>query len=138
NTDAVNGIRIYFDAILTPCGPRTTCNSLFFDIDMSVTQTAPTCYSYGDTLTILVNTMDNGPSSDTATGVIVTDTIPTGWTFVSASATAGTYSSSTGKWTLPHLANGDSETLTLKVIAKSTTTKIMSATVDGDAYDQVY
>jgi len=136
-TDYSNGIRVYFNAVLTPCGPRTSCQSLFFDIDMSVIQTAPTCYSYGDTVTITVKTKDNGPSTDPATGVVVTDTIPSAWTFVSYSATIGTYNNSTGKWALPTMNYGDSGVLTLKVVAKSYTTKMMSATVYAPTYDQV-
>lgn len=136
-TNYTNGLRIYFDAMLTPCGPRTSCNSLFFDIDMSVTQTSPTCYGYGDTLTFTVKAKDNGPSSDTETTATVTDTIPTGWTFLSYSATKGTYNSGSGKWSIPDMTYGDSETLTLKVIAKAYTNKTMSAVVIGSAYDQV-
>ena len=50
----------------------------------------------GDTITFTVTLTNNGP--DAATGVQVTDLLPAGLTFVSATPSQGTYDSATGVW----------------------------------------
>src|SRR5262249_10754501 len=58
----------------------------------------------GDTITFTVTLSNKGP--DAATGVAVTDLLPGGLTFVSATPGQGVYSGSTGLWTVGTLANG--------------------------------
>jgi uncharacterized repeat protein (TIGR01451 family) len=135
-TDFTNGERMYFNAVLTPCGTRSFCRSLFFDIDMSVTQTVSATKCYGDTITLSLKVKHNGPSTNSATGVVVTDTIPAGLTYISYTSTAGTYNSSTGKWTLSSMSFNDSETLTIKVLGLTTTSKKLTASVKGSQYDR--
>ena len=65
----------------------------------------------GDTVTFTVTASNNG--ANTSTSVQVTDALPGGLTFVSASTTQGTYSSGTGIWDVGTLANGVTETLTI-------------------------
>ena len=55
---------------------------------------------------------DNGP--DDATGVRVTDALPAGVTFVSASATQGSYDEATGVWTVGSLAMGETAGLQIR------------------------
>ncbi|MEM9366376.1 MAG: DUF11 domain-containing protein [Planctomycetota bacterium] len=57
---------------------------------------------------VLQNT---GP--DTATGIVISDVLPPGLAFVDASATLGSYSSATGRWTVASLPSNQSATLTL-------------------------
>ena len=52
----------------------------------------------GDTITYTVTLIDDGP--DAATGVTVTDLLPAGLTFVSATPSQGTYDPATGLWTV--------------------------------------
>ena len=52
----------------------------------------------GDTITYTVTLVNNGPSS--ATSVEVSDPLPAGLTFVSATASPGSYDSTTGLWTI--------------------------------------
>src|SRR5262249_59978362 len=52
----------------------------------------------GDTITSTITLTNNGP--DAATNVQVTDFLPAGLTFVSATPSQGTYSSTTGLWTV--------------------------------------
>ena len=56
---------------------------------------------------------------DPATNVDVTDALPAGVNFVSASATAGSYSSGTGIWDLASIANAASDTLTITATVDS-------------------
>jgi uncharacterized repeat protein (TIGR01451 family) len=63
----------------------------------------------GGTVVYMVTVTNNGTSS--ATSVAVADTLPTGLTFVSATATAGSYASP--NWTVGTLASGASATLTI-------------------------
>ena len=48
----------------------------------------------------------------TASGVVVRDVLPDGFSFVSASG-YGTYNSSTGEWTIPTIASGASRVITI-------------------------
>jgi len=135
-TDFTNGMRLYFNAVLTPCGTRNTCNNLFFDIDMGVSQVVSATRCYNDTVTLTTTVKNNGPSILASNGVVVTDTLPTGFTFISYSATKGTYSNGTGKWTLPVMYNGDSAVLTIKALALTSSTKKTTASVSATSYDQ--
>ena len=67
----------------------------------------------GQQFTYTVTATNNGP--DTATGVQVTDLIPTGLTFNSYTANLGTYNSTTGIWNIGTLLNGTNVVLHLFV-----------------------
>lgn len=86
--------------------------------DIAVTQainnTAPTV---NDTVSITVNVTNNGP--DSATGINITDLLPSGLQFVSFSTLYGTYTNSNGIWFIENLLNG--ETATLTIIARAFT-----------------
>ena len=73
--------------------------------------------SEGETVVFSVQTINNGPLG--ATGVVISDQLPLGLTFVSFDASQGSYSGGTGAWNVGNLATDLSATLTL------------SATVDG-------
>ncbi len=81
-----------------PCG----CNGgLNADLSMqnTVSSTNP---SEGNTVIYTLTATDLGP--DGTIDVVATDTLPSGLTFVSATSSAGTYSSSTGTWTIGNLS----------------------------------
>ena len=65
----------------------------------------------GDTVNYTVTVTDLGPA--TSTGVVATDTLPTGVTFVSATSSVGSYATSTGVWTIGDLATSSIATLTI-------------------------
>ena len=67
----------------------------------------------GDTLTYAM-TVGNTGTAD-ATGVTASETLPTGATFVSATASTGTFDSTSGVWTVGTVAVGTTETLTVTV-----------------------
>ena len=65
----------------------------------------------GDTLTYTM-TVGNTGTAD-ASGVTATETMPAGATFVSATASTGTFDSTNGVWTVGTVAVGATETLTV-------------------------
>ena len=98
--------------------------------------------SVGATVTFTVTLTNNGPLDDT--GIIVTDIVPAGLTYLSSVADQGTYNAATGDWTIGSVANGASATLTLKVTVNTgTATQKITSTAkikhsdqpDGDTSD---
>ena len=95
----------------------------------------------GETVTFTVTVTNNGPNE--ATGVVVSDAIPSGLTLQSATPSDGAYSTGTGNWTLASsLASGAGATLTLVTVVDAgtagstitnTATVTASDTIDPDA-----
>ncbi len=83
--------------------------------------------------TITVN--NTGPNN--ATGVMVNDQLPNGYTFINSSVTTGTISNTTGIWTIGNLAVG--QIATLKITAKVNAAGLYAnkATVSGNEPDPV-
>ncbi|MBD8084634.1 Ig-like domain-containing protein [Chryseobacterium caseinilyticum] len=75
----------------------------------------PTTVSAGDNVVFTVNATNNGCSNNT--NIIVDDILPSGYTYVSHSATPGTYIPSSGVWTIGAL--NDQATATLSVTARA-------------------
>jgi uncharacterized repeat protein (TIGR01451 family) len=80
----------------------------------------------GNNVTFTVTATNLGP--DPATGVQVTDTLPAGVTFVSSTASVGTYTVGSGLWNIGNLANGASATLQITVTVNTTTPRVNRAT----------
>ncbi|MDX6191680.1 Ig-like domain-containing protein [Flavobacterium sp. Fl-318] len=72
----------------------------------------------GDVATFAITANNAGPYG--ATGVKVNDLLPSGYTFVSAVPSVGTYDAVTGVWNIGSLANRANATLTVKGILKTT------------------
>lgn len=101
--------------INTPC--TSNCGGGGSSADLSVTKTAnKSTANVGDTINYTITLKNLGP--DNATGVFVTDILPTGLNFVSATSTLGSYATSTGKWTIGNLNNASSTTLTITSTVK--------------------
>jgi len=80
----------------------STPTSTAKDADFSISKTADvTSTVEGGIVHYTVKVTDLGPG--TSYGVVATDTLPAGLTFVSATTSAGSYASSTGKWTIGDL-----------------------------------
>src|ERR1035437_7418148 len=103
--------------------------------DLSVIKTANNIHPLiGHTEVVFtITATNNGPNN--ATGVIVTDILQSGYTYVSSTTTAGTYNSSTGVWTIGNLNNGASAilTVTVKVIAGGN--YVNTAIISGNELD---
>ncbi|MFB9076267.1 T9SS type B sorting domain-containing protein [Flavobacterium procerum] len=69
------------------------------------------------------------------TNVRVTDLLPSGYEFVNASATIGTYNSTTGIWTIGNLISGELETLTITANIRTTGDFINTAVISGTNTD---
>ncbi len=63
----------------------------------------------GETITFQVIVTNSGPQD--ATGVEVTDLLPSGFTFISPNPSTGSYDDNTGIWDVGNIDNGESETL---------------------------
>ncbi len=75
----------------------------------------------------------NNPNT-AATGVAVTALLPAGLTYVSHSATLGTYVSASGIWTIGNLASGASATLNITARVTSSGAKNFSAEVSSNEF----
>ncbi|QTR50271.1 SdrD B-like domain-containing protein [Candidatus Thiothrix anitrata] len=92
----------------------STCSSSTPSADLEVAKTANVSSAKsGDTVIYTITVKNNGP--DNATGVEVTDQLPTGVTYDSHNAGQGTYTSGTGIWAVGSLANGATATLTITI-----------------------
>lgn len=110
-------------------------------IDLSiskvVTSPNPATPNVGDTVVFTVTVTNSALSSTTATGVEITDLLPADLTYVSHSASEGTYATGSGKWNNITLAPNESQTLTLTTTVKSGTAgRTISNTANITAYNQ--
>jgi uncharacterized repeat protein (TIGR01451 family) len=120
--------------------PNTANNSatasiipLTADLALSKTVSNPSP-NVGDAISFTVTLANNGPAN--ATNVGVTDLLPAGLTFVSASPTQGIYSPATGVWTVGTLVSGSTVTLTLQAMVVSSAARTNTATIShSDQFD---
>ena len=83
--------------------------------DVEVTKVVPASdVLVGDEIVITINALNHGPNP--ATGIEITDQLPAGFDFVSASATQGAYDAATGIWSVGSLAVGTAAQLTMTVL----------------------
>ncbi len=87
------------DAVVTAIAPPP-----IIDLEL-VKDVTPSAVQVGGETTFTITVVNQGP--DDATGVVVTDTLPAGLTYVSDNA-GGDYASATGVWTIGDLAVGAS------------------------------
>ena len=103
--------------------------------DLSLTKTVNNASpNVGNNVTFTITLNNTGP--DAATGVNVADLLPTGLTFVSATPSQGTYSNTTGVWTVGTVASATSKTLqivaTVATAGAKTNTAQVSASTERD------
>ncbi|MDP9329030.1 MAG: DUF11 domain-containing protein [Actinomycetota bacterium] len=113
----------------------TETTTLNTSTDLAITKSdSPDPVIAGNTLTYTIGITNNGPSD--ATGVSISDPIPAGTSFVSASG-GGTLSAGTVTWAIGALASGGSTSRTLTVTVNPSRTAALSntATVSGDQSD---
>lgn len=92
----------------------------------------PVDAAIGQIITFTIPITNDGP--DDATGVVVSDTWPSGYTFISSSASQGSYDDATGQWDVGDLAYGDQAVLTIS--ARVNATGVYTNYVEVEAADQ--
>ncbi len=89
--------------------------------DLAIMKTADVATTTpGGTVRYALTVTDLGPA--TSTGVVATDTLPSGLTFVSATTSEGSYASSTGTWTIGTLSASSSATLGITALVNASGT----------------
>jgi uncharacterized repeat protein (TIGR01451 family) len=103
--------------------------------DIAVTKTVDNANpNFMGTVNFTVNVTNNGP--DGATGVAVDDLLPSGFSFLSAVVSHGSYNSTTGLWSVGDLVDGASATLTLVAqVLGHNETLTNTANGSSDMYD---
>lgn len=101
--------------------------------DLSVTKTVTdgsplTPYNPGDTIQYVVTVNNTGP--DAATNVQLTDVLPAGVSFTSATGN-GTYDSTTGVWTIGNVNSGGSAVLFINATINAGATGTLVNTANG-------
>jgi uncharacterized repeat protein (TIGR01451 family) len=100
--------------------------------DLSIAQTASTTTPVvGANLQLTVTVSNLGPLG--ATSATVSDVLPAGLQLVSSSPSQGSYSSTTGIWTLGAVANGASAQLSFTTTATTTGSLVNTATLASSA-----
>ena len=106
--------------------------------DISVSKTADSLSpSVGDQIVFTITVNNAGPND--ASGLVVEDLLASGYSFVSATPSSGTYDEITGSWNLGNIINGAAETLhiTAQVLAsgdyRNTAELIALDTFDPDS-----
>jgi len=85
------------------------------EVTQSVNNSSP---NYMDNVTFTVTVRNNGP--DNATGIKITDLLPSGLDYLSYVASKGTYNSTTGVWDIGNVNTDESVTLSLVARVLST------------------
>ncbi|OQY42126.1 MAG: hypothetical protein B6242_16510, partial [Anaerolineaceae bacterium 4572_78] len=86
----------------------------------------------GDEIVFTLSLTNNGP--DAATGVIVTDHLASGYTYVSDDSN-GNYDPSSGLWTVGTMANGETQVLNIRVIVNASGDYTNTASVTANEID---
>ena len=82
-------------------------------IDLSVTKTVNNTTPTVGSNVVFTVTVSNAAGLSTATTVTLSDALPAGLTYVSSTASQGSYASGTGIWTVGTLASPATATLTI-------------------------
>lgn len=107
-------------------------------VDMSITKSAsPSPATTGQPLTYTLKATNNGPSPDPGYAVSMSDSLPSGVTYSSASASQGSCAQSAGKVTcsLGTINQGASATVTIVVTPTATGSVTNSASVSSSGLD---
>jgi len=96
------------NAVVTPVEPVSDLSLVKTVVDGDVTPLV------GSEITFQITVSNDGPQN--ATGVEITDLLPSGYDFVLFSSTSGAYNETTGLWNVGGIASGESETLLIDVL----------------------
>lgn len=112
-------------------GGRVVVSYIINYIDLSVTKSISNSTPLaGDVITFTINARNNNPTN-AASSVLVTDLLPSGYRFISASQAA--YTSSTGVWNVGNLSANTTVSLIITAMVNDTGTYNNTATVNSVA-----
>ena len=99
---------------LDPCDPNLTeaCNPDAVDIEVVKTASVTTA-SIGDEVTFTITATNL--TIDRIIDIQISDTLDSGFSFISSNASVGTYNETTGLWDIPELTSEQEATLTIVV-----------------------
>jgi uncharacterized repeat protein (TIGR01451 family) len=106
------------------------CTSSDLSILKTVSSATP---PIGSNVTFTILATNNGPRD--ADGVVVTDLLPSGYTYVTSTVSTGAYNNASGVWTIGNLLNGTSATLTITATVKATGSYANTAVITGNQPD---
>ncbi len=125
--DGLDGSAVSNNATMSVTVPPQT--------NLGVSKTANTSVpTIGGPISFTITANNAGPNN--ATGVVVNDLLPNGYTFTNATVPAGTtYNATTGVWTIGNLNNGASLVLTINATVNGTGNYANTATITGNEAD---
>jgi uncharacterized repeat protein (TIGR01451 family) len=103
--------------------------------DLSVIKTVDQPIPVIATNVVFTLTAKNSATSQHATGVKVSDILPSGYTYVSNLPSTGTFDSSTGIWTIGRLAAAGTATLNITATVKATGSYVNTGVISGGQDD---
>ena len=125
NTASISAVGVTDPVPANNSATATATPALAADIAVTKTVNIPSPV-IGSNVIFTLTATNNGPGA--ATGVQVTDLLPTGYTFVSSLPGQGTYTSASGIWAVGSLAANASATLQLTAQVRATGTYLNTAT----------
>ena len=99
-------------------------------VDLSTNKTSDKNKYYVGDLVVWTIKVSNAANATNATNVTLKDVLPSGFSFINASATKGSYSNATKLWTIGNLTNGTTVTLTINSRAINNGTYTNNVTVN--------
>lgn len=129
-------------AVIVTDGSSSTCNTSITIIgascsaDMKIEKAVNNLNPIVGSKVVFTLTATNLGAAN-ATGVVVNDVLPSGYTFLSSITTTGSYTISNGNWTIGNLANTGVATLTITAKVKSTGVYLNTATITSTTSDSV-
>ncbi len=99
-------------AIVVPVIPMADLSLTKVVVDNDITPLV------GSEISFEIQVFNDGPQD--ATGVQITDLLPSGYDYILDSATAGSYDETTGIWNVGNIDSNDSETLVIDVLVNAT------------------
>ncbi|MFD1294658.1 gliding motility-associated C-terminal domain-containing protein, partial [Lutibacter holmesii] len=139
---------LIIDVLVNATGPYENCATINLNGETSCVEVTPIAVidleltkdvdifepTAGSNVDFTVSVTNEGPSN--ATGVEVTDVLPSGYVFESAIATVGIYNEATGVWYVGDVQNGETQSLviTAKVVGYGDWLNIAEVT-DANEFD---
>ncbi|HEX6288234.1 MAG TPA: SdrD B-like domain-containing protein [Herpetosiphonaceae bacterium] len=112
DADATTSWRTPSFTVIADTNNQTLDLGLILPVNVRITKTAPATVVVGQTLTYTLSYTNDGPGI--AQGVVVSDTLPSGLTFVSATPAPTSQAGQTLSWTIGTLTSGQSGTITVQ------------------------